>query len=243
MPERVRRTRAPDRPPAALAQVPGERTQQVLLVRRRPARSHADTAHTVSNGGTASTGIGAATSSTSCPRPASSALACSHARAHLGIELGRRSASRRTGRCAAGRARGRTAGRNVLAGGGGRIRVAGLRDRDRVEERGRVADGAGERAEHAQPGRVDVERPSRDPAAGRSSSPTRPHTLAGMRIDPPPSLPCANGRKPLATAARRAAAGTAGQPAWCPRACAPAGRCRSRCSRAARTRASPSCRR
>ena len=32
-------------------------------------------------------------------------------------------------------------------------------------------------------------------------SPTRPHTLAGMRIEPPPSLPCATGMKPLATAA------------------------------------------
>src|SRR5215469_9167137 len=32
-------------------------------------------------------------------------------------------------------------------------------------------------------------------------SPTRPHSLAGMRIDPPPSLACATGTMPLATAA------------------------------------------
>ena len=30
--------------------------------------------------------------------------------------------------------------------------------------------------------------------------PTRPLMLAGMRIDPPPSLPCANGTNPAATA-------------------------------------------
>ena len=32
-------------------------------------------------------------------------------------------------------------------------------------------------------------------------SPTRPQTLAGMRIEPPPSLPCATGTMPAATAA------------------------------------------
>src|SRR5437773_6996316 len=32
-------------------------------------------------------------------------------------------------------------------------------------------------------------------------SPTRPHSLAGMRIEPPPSLACASGTMPLATAA------------------------------------------
>ena len=32
-------------------------------------------------------------------------------------------------------------------------------------------------------------------------SPTRPHSLAGIRIDPPPSLACAAGTMPLATAA------------------------------------------
>src|SRR2546423_14894220 len=32
-------------------------------------------------------------------------------------------------------------------------------------------------------------------------SPTRPHSLAGIRIDPPPSLACASGTMPLATAA------------------------------------------
>src|SRR4051794_8640053 len=31
--------------------------------------------------------------------------------------------------------------------------------------------------------------------------PTRPHSLAGMRIEPPPSLACAIGTMPLATAA------------------------------------------
>src|SRR5215470_11275813 len=31
--------------------------------------------------------------------------------------------------------------------------------------------------------------------------PTRPHSLAGMRIEPPPSLACAIGTKPAATAA------------------------------------------
>src|SRR6266516_7340521 len=32
-------------------------------------------------------------------------------------------------------------------------------------------------------------------------SPTRPHSLAGILIDPPPSLACATGTIPLATAA------------------------------------------
>src|SRR5215467_4015358 len=32
-------------------------------------------------------------------------------------------------------------------------------------------------------------------------SPTNPHSLAGMRIEPPPSLACATGTMPLATAA------------------------------------------
>ncbi len=32
-------------------------------------------------------------------------------------------------------------------------------------------------------------------------SPTRPHSLAGMRIEPPPSLACATGTMPDATAA------------------------------------------
>ena len=31
--------------------------------------------------------------------------------------------------------------------------------------------------------------------------PNSPHTLAGIRIDPPPSLPCAAGASPAATAA------------------------------------------
>src|SRR5579859_1767866 len=32
-------------------------------------------------------------------------------------------------------------------------------------------------------------------------SPTRPHSLAGMRMEPPPSLACATGTRPAATAA------------------------------------------
>jgi hypothetical protein len=32
-------------------------------------------------------------------------------------------------------------------------------------------------------------------------SPTSPHSLAGMRMDPPPSLACATGTRPAATAA------------------------------------------
>src|SRR5262249_57217124 len=32
-------------------------------------------------------------------------------------------------------------------------------------------------------------------------SPTKPHSLAGMRMDPPPSLACATATMPLATAA------------------------------------------
>ena len=47
--------------------------------------------------------------------------------------------------------------------------------------------------------------------------PTSPHTLAGMRIEPPPSLPCANGTSPAATAAPGPAAGPAGGPARVPR--------------------------
>ena len=32
-------------------------------------------------------------------------------------------------------------------------------------------------------------------------SPTKPHSLAGMRVEPPPSLACAAGTNPAATAA------------------------------------------
>ena len=32
-------------------------------------------------------------------------------------------------------------------------------------------------------------------------SPTSPHSLAGMRMEPPPSLACATGTRPAATAA------------------------------------------
>src|SRR5450432_1262152 len=51
-------------------------------------------------------------------------------------------------------------------------------------------------------------RPLTSPATGPlltrprlTFNPTRPHTLAGMRTEPPPSLPWANGARPAATAA------------------------------------------
>ncbi len=51
-------------------------------------------------------------------------------------------------------------------------------------------------------------RPVRSGASGPSDTrpregltPTRPHTLDGMRMDPPPSLPWAAGARPAATAA------------------------------------------
>ena len=81
------------------------------------------------------------------------------------------------------------------------VGVAGHGDGDRVEERGGVAHRAGQRAEHAQPGGVDRPAGPCDTRPREVLRPTRPHTLAGMRIDPPPSLPWAIGTNPPATAA------------------------------------------
>src|SRR5580658_593691 len=53
-----------------------------------------------------------------------------------------------------------------------------------------------------------MERPNRSGMSGPPEIrprlgliPNRPHTLAGILIDPPPSLPCAAGASPAATAA------------------------------------------
>src|SRR6266542_4092682 len=72
--------------------------------------------------------------------------------------------------------------------GRGEVRIAGHRTRDDVEERRGVAH----REAHDALGREPVpelagERPKRDPAASRLR-PMMPHSLAGMRIEPPPSL-------------------------------------------------------
>src|SRR5262249_60734233 len=40
-----------------------------------------------------------------------------------------------------------------------------------------------------------------DPRPRVGLIPNSPHTLAGIRIEPPPSLPCANGSSPAETAA------------------------------------------
>ena len=51
--------------------------------------------------------------------------------------------------------------------------------------------------------------------------PTSPLMLAGMRIEPPPSLPCANGSMPGGDRDGRSPAGAAGQPARGPRGSGP----------------------
>src|SRR3954454_1509845 len=51
------------------------------------------------------------------------------------------------------------------------------------------------------PAQLSLARGPRDTLARVGLSPTRPHSLAGMRIDPPPSLACATATMPLATAA------------------------------------------
>ena len=82
-----------------------------------------------------------------------------------------------------------------------RVRVAGRGPSTCVEDGGGVAHRAGH-------GQLADEAAATSPSSGAREtrprlgfSPTRPHSLAGMRIDPPPSLAWPIGTIPAATAA------------------------------------------
>ena len=74
-------------------------------------------------------------------------------------------------------------------------------------------------------------------------SPTSPQQAAGMRIEPPPSLPCATGSMPLATAAAAPPGGAAGRALEVPRVARRAEDARLGRRAGCRTRAASSCRR
>ena len=81
------------------------------------------------------------------------------------------------------------------------VRLAGHALADHVEHTGRVAHGPGDRP-------VDRAARQASPISGPQltrprvgSSPTSPHSLAGMRMEPAPSVACATGTRPAATAA------------------------------------------
>ena len=73
--------------------------------------------------------------------------------------------------------------------------------------------------------------------------PTSPQQAAGMRIEPPPSLPCASGTIPAATAAAGAAGGAAGRAREVPRVARRADCGATRSTAGSRTPAARSCRR
>ena len=77
------------------------------------------------------------------------------------------------------------------------------------------------------------------PRAGLS--PTSPQHAAGIRIEPPPSLPCATGTIPAATAAADAAARPARGPTECPTGCGSGRTGAARSSAGSPSRASRSC--
>ena len=71
---------------------------------------------------------------------------------------------------------------------------------ERVKQQGRIRGGAGQRTGDHQPGGIAALSPAgTSPRPG--FSPTRPQAAAGMRTEPPPSLPGAKGTSPAATAA------------------------------------------
>ena len=85
-----------------------------------------------------------------------------------------------------------------------------------IEQGGGVSDRAGERPVHTEATDLAVKRPRTRPRL--VLRPTRPFTLAGIRIEPAPSLPWAAGIRPAATAAPCATArstGGARHVPWC----------------------------
>ena len=149
-----------------------------------------------------------------------------HAADALRVDVGARARSRRTSRSAAARARA-PAGREGLGGRRRPRRVARPRSR------------RGRRAAAAVSATVRVSTPSWTGSGRRAPapreirprcglSPTRPQHAAGMRVEPPPSLPWAIGHHARGDRRGRAAGRAAGRPVEVPRV---AGRRRSGAAR------------
>ena len=120
-------------------------------------------------------------------------------------------------------------------------RVARLVAREHVERGGGVAD---------RPGQHAVGNQELWPASGPSDtrpraglSPTSPQQAAGIRIEPPPSLPCAIGTIPAATAAAEPPLEPPGRAVERPTGCWSARSGGARSSAGSPSRASSSCRR
>ena len=148
--------------------------------------------------GTASRGRGTSMSTTSWPRDSSSRLASSQAWM-LGVDVG--VGDHRLGEPGDPQPAGLTVtcfeeGRRFLRCP---ERVTHRTAGHHVEHRRGVADGSREGSVGGQADRVAVHRRSGDPTPCRLQ-PDDPATAAGIRIDPPPSEPCASGTSPADTA-------------------------------------------
>ena len=140
-------------------------------------------------------------SSTVCPSDSSSSRGVAAASATTCVRLGRparlgQQPDAQLARVGAELLRVRARGRR------GDVRIARRRPVDRLEDRRRVADRLCDTTSSTV--RPDMLSPMIGPSEMRCRvglRPTRPHSLAGMRIEPPPSLACATGTMPEATAA------------------------------------------
>ena len=188
-----------------------------------------------------------AASAPRCPRPRGPATraareASSQAATHAGSTAASAITARRTGRSAAGPARGRTRRGTASAGAGAQDGSPTPRpastSSSAAASRTVRASGPGRR----EADRVAVHRVAADPAARRLQPDEPAAADAGIRIEPPPSEPCATGTSPAATAAAAPPLRPARHPGRGPTASPPAARPRARCSRASRTPACSSCR-
>ena len=193
--------RAADRA-AALGQPAGQRAQQ----RARCSGGDRPTARSAppSRSRTSARpprGIGTAMSSTSWPSDSSSARGVlpgrDALRVHVGVgdhRLDEPGDPQPPGLAVAG-------GQERLDGGGAQDGSPTRRPGQHVEQRRRVAHGPGQRCRRspARSGSPYIGKPLIRPRVGLS--PTRPQQEAGIRIEPPPSEPCATGTSPAATAA------------------------------------------
>ena len=183
-------------------------------------------------------------SSTSWPSDASSrAGVARRRRGSPGRTARRRSPAWRTGRSAAGRARGRRPrGTSPGGGGGAQERVARRGPAMHVEQRGRVADGPGQRPADGSPVVSRDIGAVADPAARRlepeqpADAGRDPDRAAAVRSPAPPATSPAGDRR------RRSPARAAGHRVEVPRRPRRWRHVRSRCSRASRTPGCWSCR-
>ena len=201
----------------ALAQVPGQRAQQVLPVGRHRAPTRPTPTTPSRTAGRPRAGSAARCPRPSCPSPASRCAGLLPRRADLRVDLGRDRRVDAAGRCAAGRGRARTrprksARRQRAAGRGHRAAATATASRNAAASRTVRASG-----------------PSTDSrVASRSSGPRETRPRDGLEPDQPAHAGRDADRAAAVAALRdrhepaghrraRAAAGPAGQPGGVPR--------------------------